>query len=71
WWPHLKGQPGVRGRAIDLLQARNASQEALASLFGDAVIVNSLEVAVAQWERGLWSAPHGPTLVTIDGEVMD
>lgn len=71
WWPHLQGQPGVRGRAIDLLQARNASREALASLFADAVIVNSLEVAIAQWERGIWSAPCGPVLVTIDGEVMD
>ncbi len=71
WWPLLQGKPGVRGRAIDLVQAGAEAQEVLASLFERVVIVSSLEVAVEQWERGLWSAPDGPTLVTIDGEVMD
>ncbi|MGH7230070.1 MAG: chromosome segregation protein SMC, partial [Nitrospiraceae bacterium] len=71
WWPLLQGQPGVRGRAIDLVQGGAESQGILAWLFEGVVIVSSLEVAVEQWDRGLWSAPDGPTLVTIDGEVMD
>ncbi|HJU06658.1 MAG TPA: hypothetical protein VJ692_16035, partial [Nitrospiraceae bacterium] len=71
WWPLLQGQPGVRGRAMDLVQAGPDSQDILASLFEGVVIVSTLEVAVEQWDRGLWSAPDGPTLVTIDGEVMD
>lgn len=71
WWPALHGRPGIIGRASDLLRTETESQAVLASLFGGVVFVNSLEVAVEQWTRGLWSAPDGPTLVTIDGEVLD
>ena len=71
WWPLLQGQRGVRGRAIELVNAGAESRDVLTCVFAGVVIVNSLEVAVEQWERGLWSAPDGPTLVTIDGEVMD
>ncbi|MBD0305133.1 MAG: chromosome segregation protein SMC [Nitrospiraceae bacterium] len=71
WWPLLSGQPGIRGRAIDLVQVGSESHGVLACLFEGVVIVSSLEVAVEQWERGLWTAPDGPVLVTIDGEVMD
>jgi chromosome segregation protein len=71
WWLALEGQSGVLGRAVDLLRADTESQDVLASLFASVVIVHSLDVAVEQWRRGLWSAPNGPTLVTIDGEVLD
>ncbi len=71
WWPALREQPGVLGRALDLVQVQGGSQEALTCLFDDAVIVDSLSVAIELWERGLWSAPDGPTLVTRDGEVVD
>jgi chromosome segregation protein len=30
-----------------------------------------LDLAVQLWERYAWSAPHGPILVTLDGEVVD
>ena len=71
WWSALNGQVGVLGRAVDLLRSDTESQDVLACLFEDVVIVNSLEVALEQWGRGMWSAPEGPTLVTIDGEVLD
>ncbi|WP_447977771.1 chromosome segregation protein SMC [Candidatus Nitrospira bockiana] len=71
WWPSLADRPGVVGRAVDLLRADTESQHVLKALFQGMVIVNSLEVAVEEWSRGLWSAPDGPTLVTIDGEVLD
>lgn len=71
WWPDLNGQVGVLGRAVDLLLADTESRDVLTCLFEGVVIVNSLDVAVEQWTRGLWSAPGGPTLVTIDGEVLD
>jgi chromosome segregation protein len=71
WWPLLEGQPGVVGRALDVLQAGIESRGVLACLFDGVVIVNSLQVAMALWERRLWSAPDGPTLATIDGEVLD
>src|SRR5690348_17151555 len=71
WWSALNGQVGVLGRAVDLLRAETESHDVLSCLFEGVVIVNSLDVAVEQWRRGLWSAPGGPTLVTIDGEVLD
>lgn len=71
WWPALQGQSGVLGRATDLLRAETLSHDVLACLFENVVIVNSLDVAIEQWGRHLWSAPNGPTLVTIDGEVLD
>jgi chromosome segregation protein len=71
WWPALNGQVGVLGRAVDVLRSDTESQDVLACLFEGVVIVNSLEVALEQWSRGMWSAPAGPTLVTIDGEVLD
>ena len=71
WWPALNGQSGVLGRAVDLLRAETESQDVVVCLFDGVVVVNSLDVAVEQWGRGLWSAPDGPTLVTIDGEVLD
>lgn len=71
WWSGLKGEPGVLGRARDLMRASGEPQDALACLFDGVVIVETLEVAVRLWERSLWSAPEGPTLVTLEGEVLD
>jgi chromosome segregation protein len=71
WWLALNGQVGVLGRAVDLLRTDTESRDVLTCLFEGVVIVNSLDVAIEQWARGLWSAPDGPTLVTIDGEILD
>jgi len=71
WWPTLKAQPGVRGLATDLLRASGAAGAALNCLFDSVVVVDSLDSAVGLWEQGLWSAPEGPTLVTVDGDVLD
>ena len=71
WWPSLKGQAGVVGRAVDLLRVETESQDIVWCLFDGVVIVNSLDVAIEHWKRGLWTAPNGPTLVTIDGEIVD
>ncbi|MDE3224216.1 MAG: chromosome segregation protein SMC [Nitrospirota bacterium] len=71
WWASLRTKPGVRGLAKDLLHTRGASGEVLACLFDAVVIVESLDVAVGLWELGLWSAPAGPTLVTLEGDVLD
>ncbi|MBI4401399.1 MAG: chromosome segregation protein SMC [Nitrospirae bacterium] len=71
WWPGLKGTPGVVGRVRDLVRASSEPQDPLACLFDRVVIVETLDVAVRLWELGLWSAPEGPTLVTLEGEVLD
>jgi chromosome segregation protein len=71
WWPALKGQAGVVGRAMDLVTVSKGSQDALACLLGTVVIVDTLDAALTLWERKLWTAPGGPALVTLDGDLLD
>jgi len=71
WWVGLKGKPGVLGLAADLVKAAAHSRDVCATLFDGIVVVESLERAVALWEGGRWTAPDGPTFVTLDGEALD
>lgn len=71
WWPALAGRPGVVGRAIDLIRAEGESAPTLGYLFDGIVIVESLAVALHLWEEHQWSAPSGPTCVTLSGETLD
>lgn len=71
WWPSLADQAGVVGRAIELIQTEADRISARDALFDRVVIVESLELAVQLWERNTWSAPTGPILVTLAGEVLD
>ena len=71
WWAALNGQPGVVGRATDVIRAEGASASTLSYLFDGIVIVESLAVALQLWEQHQWSAPAGPTYVTLSGETLD
>ncbi|MCC2639828.1 MAG: putative Chromosome segregation protein Smc [Nitrospira sp.] len=71
WWPALEGQPGVVGRALDVIQAQEESAPVLGYLFDGIVIVESLTVALHLWQQNQWSAPSGPTCVTLSGEILD
>ena len=71
WWSGLKGEPGVLGLAAELVKAAAHSHDVCATLFDGIVVVESLERAVALWEGGQWTAPEGPTFVTLDGDVLD
>lgn len=71
WWPALNGQPGVVGRAVDLIRAEGASAPTMQYLFDGIVIVESLAVALQLWEQHQWPAPAGPTYVTLSGETLD
>ncbi|MHC9064728.1 chromosome segregation protein SMC [Nitrospira sp. CMX1] len=71
WWPAIAAEPGVVGRAVDLIQTDAARSAARDALFDRVVIVRSLDQALQLWERQEWGAPHGPILVTLDGEVVD
>lgn len=71
WWSGLKEQPGVLGLAVELVHAAAQTQAVCATLFDGVVVVESLERAVALWEAGQWTAPDGPTFVTLEGEVLD
>jgi chromosome segregation protein len=71
WWPTLNGQPGVVGRATDLIRAEGASAATLSYLFDGIVFVESLDVALQLWQQHQWAAPAGPTYVTLSGETLD
>ncbi len=71
WWPALNGQPGVVGRAMDVIRATGSSASTLTYLFDGIVIVESLDVALTLWQQHQWAAPAGPTYVTLAGETLD
>lgn len=71
WWPAIADQAGVIGRAVDLIQTDAERRAARDSLFDRVVFVESLDHAVHLWERNMWSAPEGPILATLRGEVLD
>ena len=71
WWPAIAAEPGVVGRAVDLVQTDAARTAARDALFDRVVIIRSLDQALQLWEGQAWGAPHGPILVTLDGEVVD
>jgi chromosome segregation protein len=71
WWTKIATEPGVVGRAVDLVQTNPDRAVARDSLFDRVVIVRSLDQAIELWERHAWSAPNGPILTTLDGEVVD
>ncbi len=70
WWAGVQGRPGVVGRAEDLVSVRGQSADLLRALLQGVVIVHSLDVAMQLWEEAS-AGPGGPTLVTVDGEVVD
>jgi chromosome segregation protein len=61
--------PGVRGRLIDLCGYDRDYERVAEFLLGDVVVVEELEQALSLW-RGFDGA-GSPTLVTLDGEVVD
>ncbi len=71
WWDALQNRPGVLGLATDLVKAAAHTHDVCATLFDGIVVVDTLEQAVALWEQGQWTAPEGPTFVTLAGEVLD
>ena len=71
WWPALQRQPGVLGRANELVRVRSESDHAVACLFERVVIVESLQIALRIWEDNSWSVQDGPTLVTLEGEIVE
>jgi chromosome segregation protein len=71
WWPAMEGQPGVVGRAVDLIQVEGQREAARDYLFDRIVLVDTLKDATGLWELQPCSAPDGPIFVTRAGEVLD
>ena len=60
------GGDGVLGRLIDLVTLADGYAGVAGALFGDAVVVDSLDRAVALHQAGA-----ATTLITVDGDVVD
>lgn len=71
WWPLIADRAGVIGRAVDLVHTDASRTAARDYLFDRVVFVETLEQAVRLWEQQAWTAPNGPILVTVAGEVLD
>ncbi|MCP9447968.1 MAG: hypothetical protein NNA22_10425, partial [Nitrospira sp.] len=71
WWTAIAGQPGVLGRAVELIQAEGDLLAARDSLFDRVVFVESLHDALRLWEQRMWLDQRGPILVTRAGEIVD
>jgi len=71
WWPEMEGQPGVIGRAVDLIPVQDERKTARDYLFDRIVFVDTLGDATALWERQPFASPDGPVLVTRAGEILD
>jgi chromosome segregation protein len=71
WWPSMEGQPGVVGRAVDLIHVVGQRETARDYLFDRIVLVDTLKDATVLWEQQPFSAPDGPIFVTRAGEIMD
>ena len=71
WWPAMEGQPGVVGRAVDLIHVVGQREVARDYLFDRIVLVDTLKDATALWGQHPFSAPDGPIFVTRAGEILD
>jgi chromosome segregation protein len=71
WWPAMEGQPGVVGRAVDLIHVEGRREAARDYLFDRILFVETLKDATSLWEQQSCPAPDGPILVTRAGEVLD
>jgi chromosome segregation protein len=71
WWSAMEGQPGVVGRAVDMIRVEGYRETARDYLFDRMVFVETLKHATVLWEQQPCSAPDGPILVTRAGEILD
>ncbi len=71
WWAAVQGQPGVVGRAVDLIPVQGEREAARNYLFDRIVFIETLQDATALWSELSIGAPDGPVLVTRAGEILD
>jgi len=69
-WPDLKEAPGIRGPALGFVEVPAELKSATTSFLQHVFIVESLEMALKTMERHEWFQGRGPTLVTLEGELV-
>ena len=71
WWASVQGQPGVVGRAVDVIPVQGEREAARNYLFDRIVFIETLQDATALWSQLSIGDPDGPVLVTRAGEILD
>ena len=71
WWPAIAGQPGVVGRAVDLVQVEDARTAARDYLFDRVVFVEHCEDAMLLVGATRVGGSRRSEFVTRAGEVLD
>ena len=71
WWPELKQQEGVIGRATELVGVPEELKAVLHCLLQRVVVVQSLDQALALVRRRRWGGLSGPLFATLTGEIVE
>ncbi len=70
WWTELESESFVKGLAKAFVQTSTELRPVVDALLGDTVIVESLADALAIMDKYLWFQGAGPSLVTLNGEMV-
>ena len=71
WWPELKQQEGVIGRATELVGVPEELKAVLHCLLQRVVVVQSLDQALALVRQRRWANLSGPLFATLTGEIVE
>jgi chromosome segregation protein len=71
WWPELKSQEGVIGRATELVGVPEELKAVVYCLLQRVVIIQGLEQALALVRQRRWVGPSSPLFATISGEIIE
>ena len=69
-WPDLKQEAGVRGPALGFIKVPEELKSAMTSFLDHMFIVENINAALKIMERHEWFHGRGPTLVTLEGEMI-
>ena len=70
WWPQLEDESAVRGRALEFVQVPEQLTRAAFVFLNRVVIVENIESGLRIMEEREWFHGQGPTLVTLEGEIL-
>ncbi|UCE63008.1 MAG: chromosome segregation protein SMC [Nitrospirota bacterium] len=69
-WPDLQEEPGVHGPALRFVEVPAELKSATTSFLHHVFIVENIDAALKTMERHEWFQGRGPTLVTLEGEIV-
>ena len=69
-WPDIQEESGMQGPALSFVEVPAELKVATNSFLRHVFIVNNIDAALKTMERHEWFQGRGPTLVTLDGEIV-